>query len=80
MAAVGCCLFGGIICAFLPYCMEMCHDSHHFCTLCGAKVAIRQHEGEIQVFTPQQPVVAAPGQVQPPQAVAMTHDTTTKTG
>ncbi|OKO99990.1 hypothetical protein PENSUB_8207 [Penicillium subrubescens] len=74
MAAVGCCLFGGIICAFLPYCMEMCHDSHHFCTNCGQKVAIRPHDGQVQIFSPQNPVVTAPAHIPPPQAVAMTHE------
>ncbi|KAJ5176583.1 uncharacterized protein N7482_002460 [Penicillium canariense] len=79
MAAVCCCLFGGIICAFLPYCMEMCHDSHHFCTNCGQKVAaIRPHDGQVQVFSPHSPVVTAPGHVQPPQAVAMSHRTSGK--
>ncbi|KAJ5690149.1 LPS-induced tumor necrosis factor alpha factor [Penicillium macrosclerotiorum] len=73
MAAVACCLFGGICCAFIPYCMEMCHDSHHFCTNCGQKVAIRPHDGAVQVFLPEAPVVTAPGYVQPPQAVAVSH-------
>ncbi|OOQ82290.1 hypothetical protein PEBR_39537 [Penicillium brasilianum] len=78
MAAVGCCLFGGIICAFLPYCMEMCHDSHHFCSNCNQKVAIRPHDGQVQLFLPQNPVVTAPGQIQPPQPVAMTHENMAK--
>lgn len=74
MAAVGCCLIGGICLAFLPFCMEMCHDCHHFCTLCGQKVAMLPHDGPVQLFAPQPPVLDAPGAVQPPQPVAMTHD------
>ncbi|KAJ5967029.1 hypothetical protein N7501_003277 [Penicillium viridicatum] len=71
MAAVCCCLFGGICCAFLPFCMEMCHDSHHFCTNCGVQVAIHPHEGPVQQFGPNSPgaIIQAPGRVQPPQAV-----------
>ncbi|KAJ5520774.1 LPS-induced tumor necrosis factor alpha factor [Penicillium fimorum] len=71
MAAACCCLFGGICCAFLPFCMEMCHDSHHFCTNCGVKVAIHPHEGPIQQFGPNSPgaIIQAPGRIQPPQAV-----------
>ncbi|KAJ6030093.1 uncharacterized protein N7446_000844 [Penicillium canescens] len=76
MAAVCCCLFGGIICAFLPYCMEMCHDCHHFCGNCNNKIAIFPDEGTVQVFTPanpapgqgQGPVHTAPAPVEPPQA------------
>ncbi|CRL20936.1 LPS-induced tumor necrosis factor alpha factor [Penicillium camemberti] len=71
MAAVCCCLFGGICCAFLPFCMEMCHDSHHFCTNCGVQVAIHPHEGPVQQFGPNSPgaIIQAPARVQPPQAV-----------
>jgi hypothetical protein len=70
-AAVCCCLFGGICCAFLPFCMEMCHDSHHFCTHCGAQVAIHPHEGPVQQFGPNLPgpITQAPGRIQPPQPV-----------
>lgn len=75
MAAACCCLFGGICCAFLPFCMEMCHDAHHFCAQCGQKVAIRPHDGPVQVFSPAPPVVIAPGHIQPPQAVAVSHGT-----
>ncbi|OQE15694.1 hypothetical protein PENSTE_c027G06618 [Penicillium steckii] len=78
MAAVGCCLLGGICFAFLPFCMEMCHDSHHFCTKCNKLVAIRAHDGPVQLFSPQPPVVAAPEAVQPPKPVAMTQDTSVK--
>ncbi|KAJ5153906.1 uncharacterized protein N7500_009345 [Penicillium coprophilum] len=71
LAAVGCCLFGGICCAFLPYCMQMCHDSHHFCTNCGVQVAIVPHDGPIQQFGPNSPgaIIQAPGRIEPPQAV-----------
>ncbi|KXG52226.1 LPS-induced tumor necrosis factor alpha factor [Penicillium griseofulvum] len=71
MAAICCCFFGGICCAFLPYCMEMCHDSHHFCTNCGVQVAIHPHEGPVQTFGPDSPgaIIQAPGRVEPPQAV-----------
>ncbi|KAJ5371929.1 hypothetical protein N7517_003935, partial [Penicillium concentricum] len=71
MAAACCCLFGGICCAFLPFCMEMCHDSHHFCTNCGVQVAIHPHEGPVQQFGPDSPgaIIRAPGRIQPPQAV-----------
>ncbi|KAJ5922852.1 hypothetical protein N7516_010555 [Penicillium verrucosum] len=71
MAAVCCCLFGGICCAFLPFCMEMCHDSHHFCTNCGVQVAIHPHEGPVQQFGPNSPgaIIQAPGRIQPPEAV-----------
>ncbi|KAJ5817078.1 hypothetical protein N7447_009311 [Penicillium robsamsonii] len=71
MAAACCCLFGGICCAFLPFCMEMCHDSHHFCTNCGVQVAIHPHEGPVQQFGPNSPgaIIQAPGRIQPPQAV-----------
>ncbi|KAJ5966291.1 hypothetical protein N7481_013005 [Penicillium waksmanii] len=73
MAAVGCCLIGGICLAFLPFCMEMCHDCHHFCTKCGQKVAIRPHDGPVQLFAPHPPVVAtAPEPVKAPEPVAMT--------
>ncbi|KAJ5781079.1 LPS-induced tumor necrosis factor alpha factor, partial [Penicillium paradoxum] len=70
MAAACCCLFGGLCCAFIPYCFEMCHDSHHFCTNCGAKVAVRPHEGPIQEFYPGPagPVMVAPAPVQQPQS------------
>ncbi|EKV19878.1 LPS-induced tumor necrosis factor alpha factor [Penicillium digitatum] len=71
MAAVCCCLFGGICCAFLPFCMEMCHDSHHFCTNCGVEVAIHPHDGPVQQFGPDSPgaITQAPGCIQPPEAV-----------
>ncbi|CAG8908906.1 unnamed protein product [Penicillium egyptiacum] len=71
MAAVCCCLFGGILCAFLPFCMEMCHDSHHFCTNCGVQVAIHPHEGPVQQFGPNSlgAIIQGPGRIQPPQAV-----------
>ncbi|KAI2709895.1 hypothetical protein CBS147326_9581 [Penicillium roqueforti] len=73
MAAVCCCIFGGICCACLPFCMELCHDSHHFCPNCGAKVAIHPHEDEceVQTFGPDstQAIIQAPGFIQPPQAV-----------
>lgn len=73
LAAVGCCLIGGICLAFLPFCMEMCHDCHHFCSKCGQKVAIRPHDGPVQIFSPHPPVIAtAPEAVKPPQPVAMT--------
>jgi hypothetical protein len=75
MAAICCCLFGGLCCAFIPFCMEMCHDAHHFCTKCGQKVAIRPHEGAVQTFAPLNPVVTAPGQIQPPKAAAVSHET-----
>ncbi|KAJ5397524.1 hypothetical protein N7509_005637 [Penicillium cosmopolitanum] len=75
LAAVGCCLIGGICLAFLPFCMEMCHDCHHFCTKCGQKVAIRPHDGPVQLFAPHPPVVAtAPEPVKAPEPVAMTQD------
>jgi lipopolysaccharide-induced tumor necrosis factor-alpha factor len=72
MAAVCCCLFGGIICAFLPYCMQMCHDAHHFCTSCGQKVAYAPHDAPVQVFGPLNPgsVVVPPAPVKAPEAVA----------
>ncbi|KGO45956.1 LPS-induced tumor necrosis factor alpha factor [Penicillium expansum] len=71
MAAVCCCLFGGICCAFLPFCMEMCHDSHHFCTNCGVQVAIHPHDGPVVQFGPDSPgaIIEAPGRIQPPEAV-----------
>ncbi|KAJ5089472.1 LPS-induced tumor necrosis factor alpha factor [Penicillium argentinense] len=78
MAAVACCLFGGICCAFIPYCFEMCHDSHHFCTNCGQQVAMRPHDGPVQVYSPQAPVVSAPGHVQAPKVAAVAHDTSGK--
>ncbi|OQD85480.1 hypothetical protein PENANT_c010G00684 [Penicillium antarcticum] len=78
MAAVCCCLFGGIICAFLPYCFEMCHDSHHFCGNCNNKVAFLSDEGKLEVYSPanpaprqgqsRAPVNTAPSPIQPPQA------------
>ncbi|KAF7713214.1 Uncharacterized protein PECH_001610 [Penicillium ucsense] len=73
MAAICCCLFGGIICAFLPYCMQMCHDTHHFCTKCGERIAVRSHDGGVEVVTPAppRPVNVAPPQIQAPQAVAL---------
>ncbi|CAG8927102.1 unnamed protein product [Penicillium salamii] len=71
MAALCCCLFGGICCAFLPYCMQMCHDSHHFCTNCGQKVALAPHDAPVQVFSPSNPgmVTVPPKPVQAPEAV-----------
>lgn len=71
MAAVCCCIFGGIICAFLPYCMQMCHDAHHFCTNCGQKVALAPHDAPVQVFSPMNTgtVVVPPGPIQAPEAV-----------
>ncbi|KAJ5971260.1 LPS-induced tumor necrosis factor alpha factor [Penicillium vulpinum] len=71
MAAACCCLLGGIICAFLPFCMEMCHDSHHYCSNCGVQVAIHPHEGPVQTFGPDSPgaIIEAPGHIQPPEAV-----------
>ncbi|KAJ5210129.1 LPS-induced tumor necrosis factor alpha factor [Penicillium cf. griseofulvum] len=71
MAAICCCLFGGLCCAFLPYCMQMCHDSHHFCTNCGVQVAIHPHDGPVQQFGPDSPgaIIQAPGRIEPPQAV-----------
>ncbi|EPS34307.1 hypothetical protein PDE_09271 [Penicillium oxalicum 114-2] len=73
LAACCCCLFGGIICAFLPYCMKMCHDTHHYCTHCGQKIAVRSHDGPVEVVTPAppKPVNTEPPQIQPPQAVAL---------
>ncbi|KAJ5328858.1 LPS-induced tumor necrosis factor alpha factor [Penicillium brevicompactum] len=71
MAAVACCLFGGICCAFLPYCMEMCHDAHHFCSQCGKRVALVPHDAPVQVFSPSNPGIVAvePRPIQAPEAV-----------
>lgn len=71
MAALGFCLFGGICCAFLPFCMEMCHDAHHFCSNCGQKVALVPHDSPVQVFSPSNPgmVTVPPKPVQAPEAV-----------
>ncbi|KAJ5757887.1 uncharacterized protein N7511_006581 [Penicillium nucicola] len=81
IAAVCCCLFGGIICAFLPFCCEMCHDCHHFCANCNNKVAFVPDDGSTQVYSPanpapiqgqaqnRAPVNTAPTPIQPPQAV-----------
>ncbi|OJJ43180.1 hypothetical protein ASPZODRAFT_1170675 [Penicilliopsis zonata CBS 506.65] len=47
-----CCLFGGVICVFLPFCMQLCYENYHYCSYCGQMVAIVKHNGEVQVIPP----------------------------
>ncbi|KAJ5555665.1 LPS-induced tumor necrosis factor alpha factor [Penicillium sp. DV-2018c] len=73
LGAICCCILGGCICAFLPFCMQMCHDTHHYCTNCGSQVATSPHDGPVELFSPQVPgsVVAAPGLIRPPREAVM---------
>ncbi|OKL62623.1 hypothetical protein UA08_01246 [Talaromyces atroroseus] len=55
IAALFCCLFCGIIGVCVPYICKWAQDYHHFCTHCGAKVAIRPNDGPVQVQKPSGP-------------------------
>ncbi|QKX64783.1 uncharacterized protein TRUGW13939_11959 [Talaromyces rugulosus] len=55
IAALLCCIFCGVICAFVPYLCKWAQEYHHFCGNCGVKVAIRPTDGPVQVQRPMPP-------------------------
>lgn len=50
--AILCCLIFGLIGACIPYCCHMYYEHDHFCLDCGAHVAHKPHDAEVQIRLP----------------------------